>query len=36
MELASLNFVSHEPFNHPGWCFANHAHFMCLNYTVLK
>ena len=34
MELASqapLNFVSHEPINHTGWCFAKHAHFMIPN-----
>ena len=33
MELAPqapLNFVSHEPVNHPGWCFVNHAHFMTI------
>ena len=34
MELATLNFVSHELFNHPGWCFAQHAHFICLKYFV--
>jgi hypothetical protein len=35
MELTSLIFDSHECVNHPGWCFANHAHFILLSSAVV-
>ena len=32
MELAPLNFVSHEPINHPGWSrLRRNAHFIAIN-----